>query len=67
MESVEKKVMKEIEELTLNQKMNMTQEEYETFRGLMFEILAVAQEEAFIVGAHWGIRMLFESFGYTNT
>lgn len=61
MEGVESAIMQKIKELTILQREGMTSEEYEEFRENLFEISAVAKEEAFIAGVQYGMTMLAEN------
>lgn len=60
MDNTEHAVMRQITELTSDQKAEMTLEEYERFRGVLFKVASAAQEEAFIVGVRYGITLLIQ-------
>lgn len=66
METAEKTVMCEIEKLTMVQKQEMPWKEYEMFRAMLFEISAIAQEEAFILGVRYGMKLMQESIYQEN-
>lgn len=57
----EQAVIKEIDRLTVTQKEQMTQLEYEKYRGILFGVVATAQEEAFILGVRYGMKLMQES------
>lgn len=66
MKKVEKVVSREVEQLAAAQKDNMTQTEYEEFRGMLFDVSAVAQEEAFLAGMRYGMTMLHQNLEETQ-
>lgn len=56
----------EIQRLLIADKERMSEREYEEYRGKIYQILAVAEEETFLVGFRYGIRLLLESCGYID-
>lgn len=66
MDCVNKVVEENIQILLKEEKEKMSQTEYEGYRAKIYQILAVAEEEAFLVGVHYGISLLLENCKCSN-
>lgn len=66
MNHVNQTIENEIQRLLSEDKEKMSEREYEEYRGKIYQILAVAEEETFLVGFRYGIRLLLESCGYID-
>lgn len=54
---------RETENLLHGYKDRCTQQEYEVYRGVVYELLAAAKEEAFIAGFRYAVQLVLESSG----
>lgn len=67
MDCVNQKVEHEISRLLKNEKKVMSNQEYEEYRGKIYQILAVAEEETFLVGVQYAIGLLLDGCKHNNS
>lgn len=51
----------EIQRLLIADKERMSEREYEEYRGKIYQILAVAEEETFLVGFRYALQLILEN------
>lgn len=60
MKDVDEAVEKEIVDILKEEREKLTLFEYEEYRAKIYQILASAEEEAFLVGFRYAIRLILE-------
>ena len=60
MKDVDEVVEKEIADILKEEREKLTLFEYEEYRAKIYQILASAEEEAFLVGFRYAIRLILE-------
>lgn len=61
MAHVNQTIENEIQRLLSEDKEKMSEREYEEYRGKIYHILAVAEEETFLVGFRYALQLIMEN------